>query len=156
VLGVLLVTIGILALLGIFFNLSVWDFWPLIIIALGFVALCTPGKNGWSLVRAGHAICLITSGIVRQFWAFHIITFHAFMLTFLYLWPVLLVVLGLFIIGGATEKSIFNLFGSLLFSLALLIGVWSFGQIDQVFVLLPPLLPPDGHSVTMGGIWPFK
>ncbi|MDR1083009.1 MAG: PspC domain-containing protein [Coriobacteriales bacterium] len=155
-LGILLVAIGILALLGTFFELSIWNFWPLVIVAFGFVALCTPGKNGWSLARAGHAIFLITVGVALQFWTLEIITASAFILTFVYLWPVLLVAIGLFIIGGATEKSIFNLCGSLLLSIALIVGIWNFGEIGRIFVFLPPFSPPESHSVPWGGIWPFN
>jgi hypothetical protein len=101
----------------------------LILIAIGFVVLCTPRKGGWSLARAGHAISVITIGFVLQLWALDVIATLALELTFRYLWPVLLVTVGLFVIGSATEKSVFNLFGSLLFSAALLFGIWNFGQI---------------------------
>jgi phage shock protein PspC (stress-responsive transcriptional regulator) len=150
--GVLLVGAGLFALLGTFFDISIWRFWPLLIIISGFMTLCTPSKNGWSLVRAGHAICLITLGFAVQLWTLDIVTTATFVLTFMYLWPVLLVVLGLFVIGSATDQSIFNLIGSLILSIALLFGVWNFGQ---VFILLPPLSPPDSQPVSWGAFWPF-
>jgi phage shock protein C len=127
--GVLLVGVGLLALLDTTFGMPAWSFWPLIIIALGFVILCTPGKSGWSLARAGHAISLITIGLMLQLLLFGVITTRTFVLSFFYLWPALLVVLGLSVIGSATEKSVFKLFGSLFFSATLIFGVWSFGQV---------------------------
>jgi phage shock protein C len=127
--GMLLVGVGLLALLDTAFGMPAWSFWPLIIIVIGFVILCTPGKRGWSLTRAGHAISLITIGLMLQLLLFGIVTARTFVLSFLYLWPALLVVLGLFVIGSATERSVFKLFGSLFFSATLIFGVWSFGQV---------------------------
>jgi phage shock protein C len=136
--GMLLVGVGLLALLDTIFGMPAWSFWPLIIIALGFIVLCTPGRKGWSLARAGHAISLITIGLMLQLLLFGIITTRTFVLSFLYLWPALLVVLGLFVIGGATERSVFKLFGSLFFSATLLFGAWSFGQVTGPWYLNLP------------------
>jgi phage shock protein C len=132
-LGIVLVGIGILALVGTFIDVSLWRFWPLFIIIAGFVTLCTPGRQGWSLERAGNGISTISVGFVLQLWMFEIIEASAFFLTFFNLWPILLVVIGLSIIGSATEQSIFKLLGSLLFSAALVFGVWSFGHIGGPF-----------------------
>jgi len=126
--GIILVCVGILALLGTFFDISFWRFWPLIIFVIGFIVLCTPGDKGWSLSRAGHGISIIAISIVLLLWTFGIVGISAFWRTFIYLWPILLIVIGLSIIGSATKKSIFKLFGSLLFSITLIVGIWSFGQ----------------------------
>jgi hypothetical protein len=163
------VGIGIIALLGTFFDIAAWNFWPLIVVALGFVVLCTPGKGGWSLVRAGHAIALVTVGLVLQLWALDIVATRAFVLSFLYLWPVLLVMLGLSVIGSATGKSVFKLLGSLLFSAALLFGIWNFGGIAgqlhidlpgdhdiQLVIPSPGIVPADDSSAMRDGIWLFE
>jgi phage shock protein C len=165
-LGILLVGIGLLALLGTFLNLAAWNFWPLIIIAFGFMFLCTPGKNGWSLARAGHALSLLAIGSTLLLWTLDIIETRSFVLTFLYLWPILLVMLGLFIIGNATGKSVFRLFGSLIFSLALVFGVWNFGQTNgplyidlpggynlQIPVPPPGFVPSENDAVIQNDAW---
>jgi phage shock protein PspC (stress-responsive transcriptional regulator) len=151
-LGILLVGIGIFALLGTFLNISILSFWPMFIIVMGFMMLCTPGHRGWSLARAGNAIAVIAIGFALQLWTFDVISTKTFVLTFVHLWPVLLVVLGLSIIGGATKQGVFGLFGSLLLSATLLFGIWNFGQINaplyidgpgdldfQITVPAPPL-----------------
>jgi phage shock protein C len=159
-LGILLVGVGLLALLGTLLNISILSFWPMIIVVMGFMMLCTPGARGWSLARAGHAILTITVGFVLQLWMLHVVTGNAFVLTFLNLWPVLLVVLGLSIIGAALKQNVFNLFASLLLAATLLFGIWGFGQISdplhidgpggfdfQLSVPSPPLdflTSPDG------------
>jgi phage shock protein C len=163
-LGILLVGVGLLALLGTFLDISIWRFWPMIIVVMGFVMLCTPGPHGWSLSRAGHAILTITVGFALQLWMLGIIASNVFLLTFLSLWPILLVVVGLSIIGGATRQSVFGLFGSLLVSAALLLGIWSFGQISIPlrfdgpgafdFQITVPTPPPD-FLASQNDVWPF-
>ncbi|MDR1015220.1 MAG: PspC domain-containing protein [Coriobacteriales bacterium] len=142
-LGILLVGGGILALVATFLDLSAWRFWPVIVILLGLVVLCTPARQGWSLGRAGHAIALITLGFALQLWMFGLVAFSTFLLTFRYLWPVLLVILGLSLISSATGKSVFGLIGSLVFSAALLFGMWNFGHFTEPFYL--PL--PGGRAI---------
>jgi hypothetical protein len=154
-LGILLVGIGVLALLDTILDISAWSLWPLIIVVGGFMTLCTPRKGGWSLVRAGHAICLISLGVVLQLWTLNIIPTAVFILTFRYLWPILLVVVGLFIIGNATNRSIFNLLGSLLLSSALILGVCGFGHINEVFLFLPSFSLPE-DPLSWGGFFPFN
>jgi hypothetical protein len=154
-LGILLVSVGLLAFLDTLLDVSAWSFWPLIIIVIGFMTLCTPRKEGWSLVRAGHALCIITIGVVLQFWVLDIVTTSVLMLTLYYLWPVLLVVLGLSIIGNATDQGFFNLLGSLLLSSALLFGVWNFGHVGEALLFLPSFSLPEEH-LPWGGFFPFN
>jgi phage shock protein PspC (stress-responsive transcriptional regulator) len=136
--GIILVGIGVLALLGNFVHISVWRFWPLIIVLFGLVRLFTPGRTGWSLERAGSAITLITVGVALQVWMLGLIAFSTFIICFWHLWPILLVIGGLAIIGAATHKSGVKLIGSLLFSATLLFGVWYYGAIkDPVVIGLP-------------------
>jgi phage shock protein C len=162
--GVVLVAIGLLALLATFFDLSVWRFWPVIVIVLGFMMLCTPSRNGWRLERAGHAISCITVGLTLQLWTLGLISGNAFFHTFVHLWPILLVILGLSVIGSATEQSVFKLFGSLLFSATLLFGVWSFGQLGgpiridlpgdraiEFVIPSPQFLIPDSALTSLDG-----
>jgi hypothetical protein len=54
----------------------------------------------------------------------------------------LLVIIGLGILGSALQKGVFNLLGSLVFSITLLFGVWCFGQITQ-----PVMLEVPGNNV---------
>ncbi|MCL1846448.1 MAG: PspC domain-containing protein [Coriobacteriia bacterium] len=139
ILGIILVCVGLIALFGVFLNISPWRFWPLIVVILGFAVLCTPGEKGWSLARAGNGIVLVVIGCALQLWALGIVSAFAFWRILIYLWPVLLIVIGLSIIGAATKQSAFNLFGSLLLCATILVGMWSFGQIggQAVDVVLP-------------------
>ena len=168
-LGIFLVGIGLLALLGTVLGISAWRFWPMLIIVFGFVVLCTPGAKGWSLARAGNGISIIAVGLALQLWTLGAVSLRAFWWTFVYLWPILLIVIGLAIIGSATKQSAFKLFGSLLFSVALLVGMWNFGQIGgqnvdinlpggrifSVTIPAPDFFPSDGFYILRSTVIPF-
>jgi hypothetical protein len=142
VFGILLVCFGVIALLGTLVDISWWCLWPLVLIVAGIVALFVPGKQGWSLERAGNAIVFVSLGIVLQAWVLGIVPGSTFLRILAYLWPVLLVIIGLSILGSALQKSVFNLLGSLVFSATLILGTWCCGQITgPVFLQFPAERP---------------
>jgi phage shock protein PspC (stress-responsive transcriptional regulator) len=161
ILGALLVCIGLFALLGQLVSVSFWRFWPLILIVIGLIQLFTPGAKGWSLARAGSAISLSTIGAVLLAWTLGVVPFTAFISCVFNLWPVLLIVIGLGIIGSAKRLSAFNLAGSLLFSLTLILGTWFYGGIagpvsvslpggNQLTIAIPS--SPGAHAFEGAGI----
>jgi phage shock protein C len=130
-LGILLVALGLVALLGTLVDITLWRLWPLVLIIAGIIMLFTPGSKGWSIERAGHAIVLVAIGFALQICAIGIIPVSTFVHCLVHLWPVLLVIGGLAILGSALQKGVFNLLGSLIFSVTLILGVWCYGQITQ-------------------------
>ncbi len=129
VLGIVLICLGLFGILNMFFRINLWQFWPMILAAVGLFILFTPNSRGWSLERAGNAIFIITVAVLLQFWVFGFLQINTIARVLFMMWPVLLVIIGLGIIGSVTKKSIFSLFSSLLISAALLFGVWFFGDI---------------------------
>jgi len=130
IIGFLLVGVGILALLGRFIDITIWRFWPLVLLVAGIAILFSPGKEGWKLERAGHGVSLITVGIVLQAWMLDVFSGSTFLRLLINLWPILLVLLGLTVISNGLRQSAYKLLGSLLFSLTLLLGVWCYGEIE--------------------------
>ncbi|MDR3136436.1 MAG: PspC domain-containing protein [Coriobacteriales bacterium] len=145
VLAALLISVGVLVLLIKLVNPTFWRFWPLIGVVTGLVLLFTPNGKGWSLERAGRAIALITSGLVVLAWMLNLLSSLGFVNTFSHLWPVLLIVIGLNIIGSALRSSALRLLSSLLFSASLLSGLWLYGGIvEQATVSIP-----DGRNLAI-------
>lgn len=141
-LGVLLVGFGVTALLGIIVDPFFWRYWPLVIILVGFITLCTPGYNGWKVLRAGYSILLITLGCVLQLWRLDYFEFSVFAATFHTLWPAGVIALGLLIMGGNLRLDILKLAAALLVSFSIVIGVWSFGHIGGSYFIQLPVLDP--------------
>ncbi|MDR2957478.1 MAG: PspC domain-containing protein [Coriobacteriales bacterium] len=139
ILGVLLAGFAIIVLLGFFVDPFFWDYWPLIIILVGLIILCTPGYNGWRVSRAGYSILIVTVGIVIQLWRLGYYPLIVFWNTFWTFWPAGLIGIGLMIIGGVLRRDILKLASTLLISLALVIGVWSFGQMGGSYKIPFPL-----------------
>ena len=136
--GVFLICIGFLILLGNLVNVSVWRFWPSVLIVIGVFQLFTPSSKGWSIARAGGAIILISFGLVLLAWMLQVIAARSFLLCAINLWPVMLIVAGLYVLGGIKRFRAFNLAASLLFSATLLLGVWYYGVVnDSVSIRLP-------------------
>ncbi|MDR1358981.1 MAG: PspC domain-containing protein [Coriobacteriales bacterium] len=130
IVGAVLIGVGVIALLCNFVHVSVWRFWPLVLVVVGVICLFTPGSHGWSLARAGNAIVLITLGLVLLAWMLRIVHTWVFVAAFRDLWPVLLVVAGLAIIGNARKSSVVCLLSSLVLSATILLGLWFYGGLD--------------------------
>lgn len=128
--GVVLIGIGIIALLCNIVHVSVWRFWPVVIVVAGAVSLFTPGPHGWSLERAGSSIVLITIGLALLAWMLQIVQTKVFVIAFWDLWPALLVVAGVAIIGSAQKSSVIKLASSLLFSAIIIFGIWFYAGLD--------------------------
>lgn len=128
--GAILIGIGVIALLCNFIHVSIWRFWPLILVVVGLVHLFSRGPRGWSLERAGSAIVLITVGFALLLWMLQIVQTRAFVAAFVNLWPALLIVAGLTVIGGAKGSSVITLCGSLVFSATILLGILFYAGIN--------------------------
>jgi phage shock protein PspC (stress-responsive transcriptional regulator) len=143
--GALLVGIGVIALLGNLVNMSFWRFWPVILIVFALIQLFTPSSKGWSLHRAGGALVLLAVGFVLLALMLQVIGLGTFVLCLENLWPMLLIVVGLSIIGTAKKISALNLASSLLFALTLLVGTWYYGGIDGTV----SFRLPDGRTMSL-------
>ncbi|MDR1087869.1 MAG: PspC domain-containing protein [Coriobacteriales bacterium] len=130
IVGAVFIGMGIIALLCNFIHVSVWRFWPLVLVVVGVICLFTPGAHGWSLGRAGNAIVLITLGLALLAWMLGIVHTWVFKAALRDLWPVLLVVVGLTIIGSVRKSSVVCLLSSLVLSATILLGLWFYGGLD--------------------------
>jgi phage shock protein C len=132
IMGILLVGVGLCALLGQFIHISIWSFWPMVLVIVGLITLFTPGREGWRLERAGSGIVLITIGVILLFCMLGLIPagIRVFIHGMMHLWPVILITAGLSILGGALKSSVFSLLGALLLSATLVFGAWYYGQFD--------------------------
>jgi len=130
IIGAVLIGVGVITLLCNFIHISLWRFWPAVLVVVGVVCLFTPSSRGWSLERAGNSIVLITIGLALLAWMLQIIQTRVFIAAFMDLWPLFLIVLGLAVIGSVKKSSVIALSGSLVLSATILIGLWVYGGLD--------------------------
>jgi phage shock protein C len=140
VIGAVLIGVGVIALLSNFVHISLWRFWPVVLIVVGVVCLFTPGNKGWSLERAGNSIVLITVGLALLAWMLQVIQTRVFVMAFLEFWPVLLVIAGIFIIGAARKSSVVKLASALVFSAMIVFGLWIYVGLDWATLGATPVL----------------
>lgn len=155
--GIILVGVGIIALLCNIVHISVWRFWPVILIVAGVVSLFTPGPRGWSLERAGNSIVLITIGLALLAWMLQLVHTSEFIAAFRDLWPALLVVAGLAIIGSARKSSVVSLSSSLVLSATIIAGILLYSGLDLANLGAAALLiEGDGLHAFFTDILPIK
>ncbi|MDR0308441.1 MAG: PspC domain-containing protein [Coriobacteriales bacterium] len=134
--GLMLVLIGICALLGTFVNWQFWNYWPLAVVLMGIMTLCTPSYRGWRVSRAGNGILLACIGAALQFWQLGWFPDHGLIIIMMTLWPVAVIAAGMVIMGGVLRKDILKLAASLLLSLAIILGSLVIGDIFGVGSLI--------------------
>lgn len=121
--GVALIVIGGLLLVNQFVpGFGVWRFWPLIIVALGVRQLFRRTARGWDAKEAADGLVTIGFGLVLQAQMLGVIGWNVW-LNLLRLWPLLLVVIGVDLIGKGIRATWLRVLSSLLVLAGLAYGV---------------------------------
>ena len=96
-----------------------WSLWPLIIVVAGAVQMVTPAHDeGWSVYRLFEGLGTVVFGLVLLGNTTGYIAWSAWW-TFITLWPVLLIALGVGIIGKGTGADWLRIVASLMVTLTL-------------------------------------
>lgn len=104
--GITLVIIGVVALAvrGIA-SVEWWNAWPIVVIAVGLVQAFTPSRDGsWGLDRLLEGIGTAVLGAVLLGNTTGVVPWTMW-LTFISLWPVLIIAAGIGLVGKATGQS---------------------------------------------------
>ena len=117
---------GVLALVSKFIiGVAWWQFWPLALVIVGIVQMVVPGERGRRAKKFSGGLILFCMGaslLPISLGAFDCATIAR---TFANLWPLLVIMAGLFVMGGALKSPLFPLLAALCFA-AFCIGgfVW--------------------------------
>ena len=102
VFGILLLFCGVLALVSKFIiGVAWWQFWPLALVIVGIVQMVVPGERGRRAKKFSGGLILFCMGaslLPISLGAFDCATIAR---TFANLWPLLVIMAGLFVMGGA-------------------------------------------------------
>lgn len=112
--GAVLVLLGAALLIDQFVpGVSLWRFWPLIIIVLGLRGMFPDSKGRWTPKRLGDGLFGVAVGLVLLGQMLGILAWDVW-LSILSLWPLLLVALGLEVLGKGLRTPWLGVIGSLI------------------------------------------
>ncbi len=145
-LGVLLVVLGAVFLVSQFlpwFDVPVWELWPLIIVVAGVVQVFTPGSSGWGIDRVLDGIGTVIFGLILLGNTTGYISWSVWWVL-VTLWPALVIALGLTILAKGLGQSWLRILATLVIwvTLAYAVAVSWTGS---------TMAPPTGWLTTAGG-----
>lgn len=102
-----------------------WQYWPLIFVILGIVRMVIPGEEGHRMRRFVDGLIAFFAGVVLVLMSLDVIGWQSLELMLVGLWPLLLMVVGLQLLGGALKSPTLTLLAGLCFVAFCLVGmVW--------------------------------
>ncbi|MDR2715855.1 MAG: PspC domain-containing protein [Coriobacteriaceae bacterium] len=150
--GLVLLFIGVTALVGIFVpGLSWWRFWPLILVIAGIAQMVVPGGGGYSMPRFVGGLILFSIGVSALLMTLNVVSSFSLWNILRNLWPMLVIMCGFFVLGGALKMPLLTLAAGLTFVVFCLVGLWWFstpGPTDVFSFFLP-----GGNSLRLDIPW---
>lgn len=139
--GFILLFIGITALLSFFVEgVQWWQFWPLIFVISGIGHMVVPDKKGRRMDRFVNGLTSFSFGVAALPFSLGLIALSSLIPIFTNLWPLLVIMCGLFVLGGAMKAPIITLLGGLCFVAFCVIAIGWFavpGPTDIISMTLP-------------------
>lgn len=139
--GSFLLFFGIAALLAENIDgIAWWQFCPLVLAIIGIVQMVVPGPPGHRMIQFVDGLMLFSLGSTLLFFSLGLVGWASLQLMFLNLWPLLLMMVGFFIIGGALHAPWWTLLAGLCFVAFCVLGMLWFsvpGPNDLIVLTLP-------------------
>lgn len=139
--GFLCLFIGFAAILSQFIeDVSWWQFWPLLLIIVGIGNVVIPAPRGKRMGQFVSGLMAISIGVVLLSMSLHAISYASFAPMIENLWPLLVMMVGFFIISGAVKNPLFELLAGLCFVAFCVIGLMWFtvpGTTEFMTIALP-------------------
>lgn len=140
-LGSFLLFFGVMSFVATFVEgVSWWQYWPVIFVILGIVRMVVPAKPGH---RTRHfvdgLVCFCVGGTLLPM-SLGMVGWQTIGLMLMGLWPVLLMVAGLRILGGALKSPLLTLLAGACFAVFCVVGlVWYAvpGSVEHVVISAP-------------------
>lgn len=139
--GFLCLFVGFSALLGHFVEgVSWWQFWPLLFIIAGIGNLVIPASRGKRMSRFVSGLMQLAVGSVLLAMSLRIIAFSSIVPMVESLWPLLVMMVGFFILAGALKNPLLELLAGACFVAFCAIGLIWFavpGSTEYLIVEIP-------------------
>ena len=139
--GFLCLFIGFAAILSQFIEGVVWwQFWPLMLIIAGIGDVVIPAQRGKRMGQFVSGLMIISIGVVLLLMSLRVIEYASFVPMLKNLWPLLIMMVGFFIISSAVKNPVFELFGGMCFVAFCVMGLLWFtvsGPTEFMTILIP-------------------
>ncbi|WP_139651541.1 PspC domain-containing protein [Raoultibacter phocaeensis] len=124
--GFICLFIGFSALLGHFIqDVSWWQFWPVLFVIVGIGNIVIPAQKGKRMSQFVNGIMEIAVGAVLLCMSLGVVTFSSVIPMVENLWPLLVMMVGFFILSNALKSPLLELIGGACFVAFCVIGlVW--------------------------------
>lgn len=124
--GFICLFIGFSALLGHFVEgVSWWQFWPLLFVIAGIGNMVIPAARGKRMSRFVSGLMQLAIGSVLLAMSLRTVAFSSFLPMVEHLWPLLVMMVGFFILAGALKNPLLELLAGACFVAFCVIGlVW--------------------------------
>lgn len=117
-----------------------WQYWPLIFIILGIVRMVVPGEEGHRMRQFVDGLIAFFGGVVLMLMSLGVIAWQSIELMLVSLWPLLLMVIGLLLLGGALKSPTLTLLAGLCFVGFCIVGLLWYsvpGTMDELVISAP-------------------
>ncbi|MEG0015541.1 MAG: PspC domain-containing protein [Gordonibacter sp.] len=142
IVGALLLFFGVAALLrDSVEGVSWWQFWPLVLVIVGMVDLVVPAESGHRMERFVNGLMLFCLGGTLLFMSLDIVSWSTIRVMLENLWPLLLMMVGLFVIGSALRSWWWTLAAGLCFVAFCVAGLGWYavpGSTEALVLTFPP------------------
>lgn len=124
--GFICLFVGLAALLGHFIEgVSWWQFWPLLFVIVGIGNVVIPAPKGKRMSQFVNGLMEIAIGSVLLAMSLEVIAFSSFVPMVENLWPLLVMMVGFFILSHALRSPLLELIGGACFVAFCVIGlIW--------------------------------
>lgn len=139
--GFFCLAIGLSALLGHFVEgVEWWQFWPLFVVIIAIGKIVIPARRGHRMEQFVSGLMMLATGGVLLLMSLDAISFRSIEPMVRHLWPLLIMMVGFFILAGALKFSVLRLCGGLCFIAFCAIGlIWLSipGSVDFIVFDIP-------------------
>lgn len=136
VIGVVLIVIGVLNLLNqIFPVIQWWEYWPLLILAIGVYLMVGTKKRHWTVGRFFWGLAIVVFSLVLCACTVGYLGWGVWIAILSY-WPLLLIAIGLTFIASPTHIKGFRAAGTAMLVLMMAVGVYGY-QVSRERMLQP-------------------
>lgn len=139
--GSLLLFLGVSAMVtSVIEDVVWWQYWPLIIVILGIVRMVVPGEEGHRMRKFVDGLIAFFSGVVLVLMSLGAIGWQSIEFMLVGLWPLLLMMTGLLLLGGALKSPTLTLLAGVCFVVFCVVGLVGYsvpGATEELVVSAP-------------------